>query len=103
MTNQKYYVAMKCDRSHRMSREVDGIGYFFHYTNSEMKSHSFTKSELAEIMNGALFKQTWSLPFEWLGSSKSLKEELGWEYDETIGKFEYINPLIELVPVEEVV
>lgn len=61
----------------------------------------FTKSELAEIMDGALYKQTWALPFEWLSNSTSLKEGLGWEYNETIDKFEWTNPLIELVPVEE--
>ena len=98
MTNQKYYVAMKCDRSHRMSREVDGIGYFFHPTNSEMKSHSFTKSELAKILNGALYKvkqKPRNITIDQLISD-------GW--DRLIGNtWEWINPLIELVPVEEVV
>lgn len=96
MTNQKYYVAMKCDRSHRMSREVDGIGYFFHPTNSKMKSHSFTKSELAKILNGALYKvkqKPRNITIDQLISD-------GW--DRLIGNtWEWINPLIELVPVEE--
>lgn len=67
----------------------------------ENKYSRFTKSELAEIADGAFYKQTWALPFEWLSNSTSLKEGLGWEYNETIDKFEYTNPLIELVPVEE--
>ena len=62
---------------------------------------SFTKSELAEIMDGALYTQTDSLPFEWLYSFESLKEKLGWEFNETIDKWEYYNPIIELVLVEE--
>lgn len=96
MANQKYYVAMKCDRAHRMSKEIDGIGYFFHHTNSEIKSHSFTKSELAEIMNGALYKvkqKPRNITIDQLISD-------GW--DRLIGNtWEWINPLIELIPVEE--
>jgi hypothetical protein len=67
----------------------------------ENKYSRFTKSELAGIMDGALYKQTDSLPFEWLYSFESLKEKLGWEFNETIDKWEYTNPLIELVPVED--
>lgn len=88
MANQKYYVAMKCDRSNRMSREIDCIGYFFHPT--------FTKSELAEIMNGALYKvkqKPRNITIDQLISD-------GW--DRLIGNtWEWINPLIELIPVEE--
>ena len=101
MSEKKYYVALKCDLSHRMSREIDGIGHFFHSTSEEVKSSKFTKSELAEIMGGALYKHTVSLPFEWLYSFESLKEKLGWEFNETIDKWEYTNPIIELVPVED--
>ena len=53
-------------------------------------------------MNGGLYKETDSLPFEWLYSLESLKEKLGWEFNETIDKWEYYNPMIELIPVEEV-
>ncbi|MCT1184123.1 hypothetical protein EFL99_13060 [Lactococcus lactis] len=67
----------------------------------ENKYSRFTKSELSRIMGGALYKQTDSLPFEWLYSFESLKEKLGWEFNETIDKWEYTNPLIKLVPVED--
>ena len=53
-------------------------------------------------MNGGLYTQTDSLPFEWIYSFESLKEKLGWEFNETIDKWEYSNPMIELIPVEEV-
>ena len=54
----------------------------------------FTKSELAKIMDGALYTQTLSedcIPFDhvYYGSGKEIVSE-------------WINPLIELVPAEEV-
>lgn len=67
----------------------------------ENKYSRFTKSELAEIMDGALYKQSDCLPFNWIDSEELLKEKLGWEFNEAIDKWEYTNPLIELVPVED--
>ncbi|MFP7258717.1 DUF1642 domain-containing protein, partial [Lactococcus lactis] len=75
--------------------------YLFSFGNYAGWKTQFTKSELAEIMGGALYKHTDSLPFEWLYSFESLKEKLGWEFNETIDKWEYTNPIIELVPVED--
>lgn len=62
------------------------------YNNPYFKTH-FTKSELAEIMDGALYKQTLSgdvltPDHVYYGSGKEIVEE-------------WINPLIELVPVED--
>lgn len=85
MTEKKYYVALKCDLSHRMSREIDGIGYFFHSTDEKVKSSKFTKSELAKIMSGAIYKGC-ILPD-------------GHEFSSDCKP--WINPLIELVPVED--
>ena len=62
----------------------------------------FTKAELGEIMDGALYKQSDCLPFQWLYSREQLRNDLGWEYNETIDKWEWKNQLIELVLVEEV-
>ena len=62
---------------------------------------SFTKTELSKIMDGALYKQRDCLPFQWLYSREQLRNDLGWEYNETIDKWEWKNQLIELVPVEE--
>lgn len=93
-----YYPNMNCcelaDASVYLTKDVGNP--FEAYPN---KIDCFTKSELAEIMDGALYKQTDSLPFEWLYSFESLKEKLGWEFNETIDKWEYTNPLIELVPM----
>ena len=69
------------------------------YENSFSK---FTKTELSKIMDGALYKQRDCLPFQWLYSREQLRNDLGWEYNETIDKWEWKNQLIELVPVEEV-
>lgn len=85
MSEKKYYVALKCDFSHRMSREIDGIGHFFHSTNEEIKSSKFTKSELGKIMGGAIYKGC-ILPD-------------GHEFSSDCKP--WINPLIELVPVED--
>ena len=109
MSEKKYYVALKCDLSHRMSREIDGIGHFFHSTNEEIKSSKFTKSELAEIMGGALYR-TFTHQFH-----PQLAEELyklGYRTTQTTEEWiearyefdhiwEWINPLIKLVPVED--
>lgn len=99
MSEKKYYVALKCDLSHRMSREIDGIGHFFHSTNEEIKSSKFTKSELGKIMGGAIYKSKFR---------HETQDELwrnGWTIreDKVNGctHWEWINPLIELVPVED--
>ena len=121
MSEQKYYVKLKSPNNH--------LGIWWRGDRSEWQTYSrdpvygeelddwgervvigwkvskyipsFTKSELAEIMDGAFYTQTDSLPFEWLYSFESLKEKLGWEFNETIDKWEYYNPIIELVLVEE--
>ena len=90
MSEQKYYVKLKNEVA--VEKENDYYGFDFHshgYVYLDMDcnfypektKHSFTKSELAEIMDGALYRQ----PF------------LG----ETGIQPEWINPIIELVPVEE--
>ena len=58
------------------------------------KQHQFTKSQLSKIMDGDLYTQTLSedcIPFDhvYYGSGKEIVSE-------------WINPLIELVPVENV-
>lgn len=95
MSEKKYYVALKCDLSHRMSREIDGIGHFFHSTNEEVKSSKFTKSELAEIMGGAIYK-CHEATAEW-----NELEHPDWNYNPYINKYEWTNELIELVPLED--
>ena len=92
MSDQKYYVALKCDLSHRMSREVDHIGYFFHGTDKKVKSSTFTKSELSKIMDGALYH----VSDDKCDYCRYSSDTCGDEHCE-----EWINPLIELVPVED--
>lgn len=112
MSEKKYYVALKLldvddETIYLTVWTEEGVSdepYFYpaksEHTHKQAKN-IFTKSELTEIMDGALYKQTDSLPFEWLYSFESLKEKLGWEFNETIDKWEYTNPIIELVPVED--
>ena len=110
MSEQKYYVKLKPSISvivehDDQDNEIEfGYGYLngLHEFSPLTPGNTFTKSELAEVMNGAFYTQTDSLPFEWLYSFESLKEKLGWEFNETIDKWEYYNPMIELIPVEEI-
>ncbi|BDM75648.1 hypothetical protein [Lactococcus garvieae] len=98
MSEQKYYVKIKKEL------QADGLTYAdapimltknrtFDY---DFSVDSFTKLELAEIMNGAFYKvkqKPRNITIDQLISD-------GW--DKIIGNdWEWINPLIELVPVEE--
>lgn len=85
MNEQKYYVKLE------FSSTYLHVGSVFISWDKNKKScggycqTEFTKSELAEIMDGALYK--------------------GHEMNQDcvfLGCEEWINPLIELVPVEEV-
>lgn len=110
MDDKKYYVKLKPSISVIVEHDDQdneikfGYGYLngLHEFSPLTPWNTFTKSELAEVMNGGLYIQTDSLPFEWLYSFESLKEKFGWEFNETIDKWEYSNPMIELIPVEEV-
>lgn len=61
---------------------------------AKVNKNSFTKSELAEIMDGALYTQT-------LSKDCMTPDHVYYGSGEEIVS-EWINPLIELVPVEEV-
>lgn len=107
MSEQKYYVKLRqevfisdqCSHGGTICHTWLSEDYYF---SEELFRQAFTKSELAEIMDGALFKQSDYLPFQWLYSFGQLRDEFGWKYNETIDKWEWINPLIELVPIYEV-
>lgn len=97
MTEKKYYVGLKS------LNDDDVITDFLWEDNRfypcfQKSAYAITKSELAKIQNGALYKQTLALPFEWLYGDASLKEKLGWKYNKTIDKFEWTNPLIKIIP-----
>ena len=89
MSERKYYVKLKPSISvivehDDQDNEIEfGYGYLngLDEFSPLTPGNTFTKSELAEIMDGALYRQ----PF------------LG----ETGIQPEWINPLIELLPVEE--
>ena len=89
MSEQKYYVKLK-QEAYIDNTDILGHANYYEdhiwldvdfYFVTKRERDSFTKSELAEIMDGALYRK----PF------------LG----ETGIQPEWINPLIELVPVEE--
>ena len=116
MSEQKYYVQINKNLWNNLNPlQLGSVGidlcpsdqYFIaeyepKSSYAKVNKNSFTISELSEIMNGALYKQSDCLPFEWLYSLEQLRNEFGWEYNETIDKWEWKNQLIELVPVEEV-
>lgn len=80
MTNQKYYVRLKSMDTYLIRDNPDKGGVIW----IDEYKQSFTKSELVKIMDGALYKGH---------EPKRDCIRLGCE--------EWINPLIELVPVEE--
>ena len=100
MSEQKYYVKLKPSISvivehDDQDNEIEfGYGYLngLHEFSPLTPGNTFTKSELAEIMDGALYTQTLSkdcIPPDhvYYGSGEEIVSE-------------WINPLIELVPVE---
>lgn len=95
MSEKKYYVGLKV--------LIDGnvITHFLwkdhcFYRGFEKSRCSFTKSELAEIADGTLYRKpvnmdSWTPGFQ----------PIGYIYNRSDKTYEFINPLIELVPVEE--
>ena len=107
MNEQKYYVKLKPSISvivehDDQDNEIEfGYGYLngLHEFSPLTPGNTFTKSELAEVMNGGLYKEIKGLAeyeADTLADSKT-----GWSYtDEIITDTEWINPLIELIPVK---
>ena len=97
MNEQKYYVKLKPSISvivehDDQDNEVEfGYGYLngLHEFSPLTPGNTFTKSELAEVMNGALYRPDTSDPV--------LDHDLDF-----LNNLEWINPMIELIPVEEV-
>ena len=97
MSEQKYYVRLK-----RFVYIKEKAGYIYHgviwldnnwnFVNGDSRQ-SFTKSELAKIMDGALYTQT-------LSKDCTTPDHVYYGSGEEIVS-EWINPLIELVPVED--
>lgn len=89
MSEKKYYVKLKTEVMYYSDYGLGSIQYLEPYLNDSgdfapaTDRFSFTKSEIAEIMDGALYKPLY------------VNKEYG-VIDE-----EWINPLIELVPVED--
>lgn len=92
MSEQIYYVRLKPMDTYLIRDNPDKGGVIW----IDGYKQPFTKSELAEINNGALYKvkqKPRNITIDQLISD-------GW--DRLIGNdWEWINPLIELVPVEE--
>ena len=61
----------------------------------------FSREELTKLFDGKLYKEYPSLPYTWIRSTDELKEMLGWEYNEDLNVFIWINPMIELVEKED--
>lgn len=97
MNEQKYYVKLKPSISvivehDDQDNEIEfGYGYLngLHEFSPLTRGNTFTKSELAEVMNGGLYRPDTS--------------DLALDHDlDFFDNLEWINPMIELIPVEEV-
>lgn len=103
MNKKKYYVrlaeAFQPGGKYLVQLGFNGSDYYFdRYKGSAAENYnqnSFTKSELDEIMDGAIFKLS-EVTAEWDESEHS-----DWNYNPYINKYEWTNKLIELVPVED--
>lgn len=103
MSGQKYYVKIRniVDSNQLDNWLINGAGTMHKIgtvrpsfsTNLGLPKISFTKSELAEVMNGGLYTQT-------LSKDCMTPDHVYYGSGEEIVS-EWINPLIELVPVEE--
>ena len=97
MNEQKYYVKLKPSISvivehDDQDNEIEfGYGYLngLHEFSPLTPGNTFTKSELAEVMNGALYRPDTSDPV--------LDHDLDF-----LNNLEWVNPMIELIPVEDV-
>lgn len=97
MNKQKYYVKLKNEfqatgvtfADMRLYLDKDGAFDYLYF------AHAFTKSELAEIKDGAFYKKADYCEF--------MELPPGWEMSNENDKwlFEWKNELIELVPMEE--
>lgn len=70
-------------------------------SGSRLKPTIFTKSELANIRNGALYKRRWRDLRKDIDFGEGWEMKVDWEAKHDY--WEWINPLIELVPVEDIV
>ena len=108
MSEQKYYVKLKPSISvivehDDQDNDVEfGYGYlnWLHEFSPWTPGNKFTKTELSEVMNGGLYKEVKGLAeYE---ADTLVDSKTGWSYtDKIITDIEWINPLIELVPVED--
>ena len=103
MSEKKYYVrlakAFQPGGKYLVQLGFNGSDYYFdRYKGSAAENYnqnSFTKSELDEIVGGAILKRIpGGTPLDELGKDKSC-----YVWIETCNY--WINPLIELVPVED--
>ena len=97
MNEQKYYVKLKPSISvivehNDQDNEIEfGYGYLngLHEFSPLTPGNTFTKSELTEVMDGALYRPDTS--------------DLVLDHDlDFFDNLEWINPMIELIPVEDV-
>ena len=112
MSEQKYYVKLKSFTGQPKAIQLASFGFCGELVDFVIPKVSrgnyllkkpctqFTKSELAEIMDGALYKEMKDV-VEYR-TDTLIESNTGWSFtDEIIGDIEWINPIIELVPVED--
>ncbi|ARE21261.1 MAG: hypothetical protein L0L20_10545 [Lactococcus lactis] len=87
MSEKKYYVGLKSLNDSNTTSHFLWKDHRF-YPCFEKSSYAIAKSELAQIMGGAIYKRA---------GENFVREGSTDVYDDN----EWINPLIELVPVED--
>lgn len=94
MSEQKYYVGLKSLIDENVITHFLWKDHRF-YPGFEKSSYSFTKLELAEIKNGTFYKKADYCEFMELPPD--------WEMNDKNNKWlcEWINPLIELIPIND--
>ena len=98
--NMKYYYVKLRDENVGSLGLVGSCNGWLDYDRLD-ELNWFSREELVELFDGDLYKEFPCLPFTWIRSVDELKEMLGWEYNEDLNVFVWINPLIELVEKED--
>lgn len=99
MSEQKYYILEKLARYFKLTKMPNSEflfmedDYVFDVPNSQ---NQFTKKELAEIKDGMFYKILNQRSFT---APTAVSED--WIWSEELQAYEWRNPFIELVPVED--
>ncbi|KAF6604967.1 MULTISPECIES: hypothetical protein [Lactococcus] len=92
MNDKKYYVRLRPMDTYLIRNSPSKIGVLW----IDESKQPFTKSELSKIMGGAFYITLHQKSF-----TAPLVIGRNWIWSDELQVYEWINPLIELVPVED--